>query len=425
MSEFAKFNGKIGPANLLSLVRNTAPFLFERAFTDLLPPVKGKRLIEMGGHPMGWLNILIGAEDLEPAGNPTTEQREDYFALCIACHHATVATFIPTDVDSKIRGHLWQQREDPLALRRMFDLALQWLDWDLSRISTRATAISGVGPVSGHNGEMLGVLAGALGGFLKNGDAEYAEKAAGAIDAELKREAHEFNFVLNLPPWHPKFPPPPPVYPGANGVWSAAPEHEKDGVIDRELHLLRLSSSLTHNVGDLDQGISFWSQREIYQPYRARFHRLAHENTTPYGGTFHLAARLYKNIQSSEGHRHYPLREVRALRSAPDFLLPLGPFFDDWGFLIGSHPKLSPDDRAQALAALLSGCKKIPGQSGYYRAIAGLARALDGKLDDFARRMPASLRQELKNAEVRRHIALKQISFESGMRKRTLAVLSQ
>ena len=43
----------------------------------------------------------------------------------------------------------------------MFDLALQWLTWDISGISTRATELSGVGPVSGHNGEMLGVLAGA------------------------------------------------------------------------------------------------------------------------------------------------------------------------------------------------------------------------------------------------------------------------
>src|SRR5690242_523226 len=133
MQEFPQFNGKIGPANLLSLVRNTAPFLFEKPFTSLLPDVSGKRMIEMGKHPMGWLNILIAAENLEAVKDPTTEQREDYYALCIACHHSTVATFIPTDVDSKIRGHLWQQREDPQALRRMFDLAEQWLSWDISR----------------------------------------------------------------------------------------------------------------------------------------------------------------------------------------------------------------------------------------------------------------------------------------------------
>ncbi|HYG75835.1 MAG TPA: hypothetical protein VEK08_12595 [Planctomycetota bacterium] len=388
MSEFAQFNGMIGPENLIGLVRNTAPFLF----TLKRPLPSTQRLILMGADPLGFVDILQNAGLLQASDNPTTGQREDYFALCIAAHHATVATFIPTDVDAKIRGTLWQQREDPMALRRMFDLALQWLKWDISGISTRATELSGVGPVSGHNGEMLGVLAGALGGFLKIGDSEYAQKAADAIDEELKREAHEFRFVM-----------------GRKG---------------REIDLLKLSSSLTHNCGDLDQGISFWSNRDIYEPYRARFHRLAHENTSPYDGTFQIAAKLYRKIMSSEGHRHYPLRAVRALRTSPDFLLPLGPFLDDWGTTLARHGKLTTDDKAEVLGALLSGCKKIKGQLGYYRAISGFFNALSAKqLEEIIRRMPASLRQETKDPEIRRHIALQKISFESGMRKRCLAEL--
>jgi hypothetical protein len=395
VEEFPQFNGTIGPGNLLSLVRNTAPFIFEPGFA----PANPKSKIE--NPKWKWFDILNNAESLEPTSNPNTEQRERYFAICLACHHATVATFIPTDVDSKIRGHLWQQREDPLALRRMFELVVEALTWDISKISRRATERSGVGPVSGHNGEMLGVLAGALGAFLKTGDAEYAEKAATAIDNELNREAHEFRYVMDK-----------------------VRTHGRDAhatVI--ELDLLRLSSSLTHNVGDLDQGISFWSNRDIYAPSRKRFHRLAHENTEPYGGTFQLAARLYKQIMSAEGHRHYPLREVKALRSSADFLLPLGPFFDDWGALIGSHPKLNTDDRAQTLAALLSGCKKIPNQVGYFRAISGMVEAIGGNLEPIVKRMPASLRNEMKSAEIRKHIALRKVSFESGMRKRCLSGL--
>jgi hypothetical protein len=393
----AQFNGKIGPGNLLGLVTNTAPFIFEPGFVPESSPLPARngavRPIEMAAHPYGWLEILLNATSIEAAHNPTTEQREDYFALCLACHHATVATFVPTDVDAKIRGQLWQQREDPQALRRMFEFVLHAMKWDISRISTRATELSGVGPVSGHNGEMLGVLAGALGGFLKSGDGEFADKAAVAIDAELQREAHEFLFVLER------------VNAGAA----------------LELDLLRLAISLTHNAGDLDQGISFWSGRDIYAPHRARFHRLAHENTEGYGRAFHIAAHLYKRILSSEGHRHYPLREVRALRSSPEFLLPLGPFFDDWGALLGSHPKLSVDDRAEALAALLSGCRKIANQLGYFRAVAGMTGALGGKLDKVVKRMPASLRNELKESEVRKHMAVRKISFESGMRKRCRA----
>ena len=399
LNTLAQFNGKIGPGNLLGLVRNTAPFIFEADFVpgDSPLPVRvaKTRPIEMAAHPYGWLEILSNVELIEAAENPTTEQREDYFALCLACHHATVATFIPTDVDSKIRGHLWQQREDPEALRRMFDFVVHAMMWDISRVSTRATALSGVGPVSGHNGEMLGALAGALGAFLKNGDAEYSEKAAAAVEAELRREAGEFLFVL---------------------------ERVKAGE-PLELDLLRLAASLTHNAGDLDQGISFWSSRDIYAPYRARFHRLAHENTAAYDHAFQIAAHLYKRILSAEGHRHYPLRDVRALRSSRDFLLPLGPCFDDWGAMLGSHPKLTSDDRSEALAALLSGCRRIPNQVGYFRAISGMAGALGGSLDAIARRMPASLRNELKDSEVRKHIALRKISFESGLRKRCRAEL--
>src|ERR1700741_3043629 len=101
----------------------------------------------------------------------------------------------------------------------MLDVSLHAMKWDISKISTRATALSGVGPVSGHNGEMLGVLGGALGTFLKIGDAEYAEKTAGAIYTEFQREAHEFRHVLEMK--------------------------------DREIDLLRLASSLTHNCGDM------------------------------------------------------------------------------------------------------------------------------------------------------------------------------
>lgn len=390
MTQFPQFNGTIGPGNLLSLVRNTAPFLFDPAFGFPEPKASG-RLIEIGGHPYGWLDILRAADNLPATPNPSSEEREDYFALCLACHHATVATFIPTDVDGKIRGVLWQQRMDPECRRRMFDLVLHAQTWDLSRISTRTTELSGVGPVSGHNGEYLGVMAGALGTFVKNEDAEYAQKAVDAIDAELKREAHEFEFALKLP--------------------------------GQEIELLRLAMSLTHNCGDLDQGISFWTQNPIYSPYRPLFARLAHENTTPYGGTFQIAARLYKNMLSSEGHRHYPLREVRCLRSSPDFLLPLGPFFDSWGERIATHPSLSLDDRAEVLSALLAGCKKIKGQVGYFRAISGFAHGA-GSLEKFAARMPNSISKELKDPEIKRQVGLSKVSFESSMRKRALQVLS-
>ncbi|WP_310394973.1 hypothetical protein [Hymenobacter sp.] len=390
MTQLLPFNGTIGPGNLLGLVRNTAPFLFDPAYEFPEPRAQG-RLIALGGHPYGWLDILRAADALPATPSPSAEEREDYFALCLAAHHATVATFVPTDVDSKIRGGLWQPRLDPASRRRMLDLGLHALTWDLTRLSTRTTELAGVGPVSGHNGEILGVLAGALGSFVRHGDDEYAQKAADAIEAELRREAHEFNFALRQP--------------------------------GQEIKVLRLAMSLTHNCGDLDQGIAFWTPDAANDANRARFARLAHDNAAPYGGTYQVAARLYKRLLAAEGHRHYPLRDVRCLRQSPDFLLPLGPFFDEWGEGIAAHPALSLADRAEILAALLAGCKKIPGQVGYFRAVSGLARGVGG-LEKFAALLPASIRQELKNPEVKRHVGLSRASFEASIRKRARQVLA-
>lgn len=385
------FKDMIGPRNLVGLIKNTAPFLFEGAFAEGVSAPTEERLAELSGGPLGFLSIIHNAERLRETAEPSPEEHLDYFALCLAAHHATVATFVPTDVDTKIRGILWTTRDKEL-LRRMFAVALDAYAWDVKPISTRWTDRSGVGPVSGHNGEMLGVLAGALGAFLREGDTEYAEAAADAIQKELERELHEFYYVLK----------------------------ERN----QEIEILRLSMSIIHNLGDLDQGISFWKNGPQYAPFKARFGRIAHENTAVFGGRFNLPAALYKKIMSSEGHRHYPLRGVKGLRRSPELLLPLGPFFDPWGETIGAHEALTIEDRAEVVTALVTGCKKIKGQLGYFRALAGFFRTLRGRVEALTEQMPASARNDLKDPEIRRHIAMPQVSFESTLRKQTQAIVS-
>jgi len=375
----------IAPDNLLGLVKNTAPFLEPRIQSQARH--SSPRLIELGASPLGYLEVLANGTDLASRELTDVEMNEDYFAFCLACHHATVATFVPTDVDAKIRGLLWRHR-DKESLRRMFDFTLRALNWSIEGISTRATELARVGPVSGHNGEQLSVLAGALGAFLGTGDAEYVERASDAIDGELQREATEFHFALS--------------HKGC------------------ELDALRLSASLTHNAGDLDQGISFWKGSAAHDSARQRFGRLAHENTTPYEGTYQHAARIYKKAMACEGHRHYPLRQVKSLRQSPDLLLPLGPFLDDWGAMVAVHSSLTLQDRADVLAALIHGCRTIAGQRGYYRALHGMVSALGGNLERVIQLTPNRTRAEWKDAEIRKQVAVARISFESMMKKMLL-----
>jgi hypothetical protein len=387
------FRDMIGPKNLLTLVHNTADFLFQdlRESPPLPSPGPGA-LANRAAPSLGFIDILRGAETFPWTGHSETAVFVDYFALCLSAHHATVATFVPTDVDSKIRGTLWLTAPSNAARREMFEVVRHSLGWDTGCLSTRCNEHSGVGPVSGHNGEQLGVLAGSLGTFCADGDMEYAAMAADAIEAELERESQEFLFVARQ-----------------RGM---------------EIQALQLAASLTHNTGDLNQGIGYWREVPAEAPYRERFEDFTKKRLGAYGGAFEVAAALYRAILSPEGHRHYPLRGVPALRKSRQLLLPLGPFLDDWGSMLGSTKLLNEVERAEVLAALLSGCKKIAGQQGYYRALAGMIDSLGGSLERVARHMPNSIRGLLKDSEIRKKIDMRRISFESQMKKRAQEILS-
>lgn len=373
----------IQPEPLRALVWNTAPFLEDRRFT---PPPGAWDALAPG--PEGFLAILFASDRTLP--EEPEQALPAYFALCLAAHWATVATYAPTDVDSKIRGLLWRETKDPAMIARLSELAFVMHEWSLKGISRRWDTVHGSKPVSGHDGEWISVIVGALGRAMEYGDQPTMDKLATALDEELEREAQAFRLALAEP-----------------GL---------------ELLTLRLAMSITHNVGDLDQGIGYWESKRLAEPYKARFARLAHENRNAYQGTFQIAARLYRDAMATEGHRHYPLREARQLRTSADLLLPLGPFFDDWGALVARHPALDGDGRPAVLEALVTGCKKVANQQGYYRALAGWREADPGGFDRCAREISNSAQKLLRDAHLRQLMAVPRASFESMMKKKVLAV---
>lgn len=388
------WHGWVAPQTLVSQVRNTAPFLFRcdaKPESRSLPEILHNDLdapFEPGLKPStAFLDILYAAEVIDwsmPGGDP---QLIDYFTLCLACHHASVATFVPTDVDTKIRGLIWRRTRDREVLRRMAHIGLASARWNLSGVSRRTTEIAAFGPVSGHDGEWLSVIAGAHGRFLQLGDGEWAERTGDAIDAELRRQLAAFETALST-----------------RGA---------------ELDTLRLSTSITHNLGDLDQGISFWEGRSapgVAESLR-HFHRLAHENKAAYEGGFQVPAGFYKKALASEGHRHYPLRAVRPLRQSADLLLPLGPYLDDWGATLMRFPNFSHQDRAEVIDALVRGCRKIAGQQGYFRALAGMISANHHLFEESCAYLPAASKKDLRSPDIRRLTAIPQSSFESRLKK--------
>ena len=356
----------ISPETLVAQVQSTAPFLEAR-----LPAAEPGRLIELGESTDGFLRILSNWRNMLREGLTTDEQLQDYFALCLACHHATVATFVPTDVDTKIRGILWRESRDREVLRGMLRLALASRAWSEDGISVRS-----VRGVSGHNGEHWSAIAGGLGRLAELGDTASAEEAEAAIETEIDREQAVFDEAA--------------AEPGA------------------ELDLLRLAMTLAHNRGDLKQGMSFWKKTAATAPLMAHLSER---------GRFEAAVRIYQQTGlASEGHRHYPLRPVKALRRSAATLLPLSPFLDDWGSRVAQL-----EESHEVLSALVMGCKKVPGQQGYYRAIAGMQAASSSAFERAASKMPNSAQSLFKGAEMRKLISVSHISFESMMRKRARA----
>lgn len=359
----------IGPETLISQVRGTAPFLEAR-----LPARERGRLVALGDSPDGFLRVLASWQNMLAPGILPEEQLQDYFAFCLACHHATVATFVPTDVDTKIRGIVWRESRDPAVLRPMLQFALASRGWTEDGISVRA-----VRGVSGHNGEQWSAIAAGLGHLLELGDRVSADEALAAIESEIDREQAVFDAV--------------------------AAER------DAELDLLRLSMTLAHNRGDLTQGMGFWKKTPVTAPV------MEHLSAR---GRFELAVRMYQHTGlSAEGHRHYPLRPVKALRRSAATLLPLCPFLDDWGGVVGQL-----EESHEVLAALVTGCQKVQGQQGYYRAIAGMRAASSGAFDRAAARMPNAAQRLLRDAGLRKLIDVPRVSFESMMRKRARAALT-
>ncbi len=379
--------GFVAPQTLLNEVHNTAPWLpppGAEPSGDVLSRARG---------PLGFLNILAGFRLEGAAAQALKNDRTlDYFGLCLACHHATVATFVPTDVDTKIRGLLWRLIKDPAQLDPMIELTESFCSWDVPSVSRRTVSVPGLGVFAGHHGERLSVLVAALGRAIHLGRPDVTERVRSHIGAELTRESKGLAALLSG---------------------------------NDELDVLRMAAVMTHNAGDIDQSISFWPQSTAHTAAADDIRRLAHENVRPWGGGFALAALIYKATLAPEGHRNYPLRPIRCLRLSFDFLIETAPFLDDWGGRIARDVRLRESDRSEVLEALVIGCRKIEGQRGYQRAIAGMIQGLESGVDAIVSKMSARARSEFKNADLRKAVAVPQVSFESSMKSMLRKVLTR
>ena len=327
----------IAPDLLVSQVRNTMPYLFDSGF-DSTP-----------------LGMTRAARVILPHSTGVIPELShfDYFSLCLSAHFLTVGTPVPTDVDNQIRKKLWSPSVPLETALEMAHLVLDSRRWPHELFSPRyQRGAQGTEfereSVSGHLGEWFTVAAGAY-AALGQYPAPEAQEVKTRILAEITDEVKRHGDIFA-------------------SLWKAG-----DGI-----GCLVASASLAHNLGDLDRVIDQW-ELTAEDPLRKAHYKLGalpfdSNGKLRHSGRLWAAGELYKSpidagSMAAENHRHFPLRKPRVLRTRPEFRLPNGPFYDDWGDLIWNALVPGSEERAEVLEALVEGWKRLPGSVGYGRAL--------------------------------------------------------
>jgi hypothetical protein len=322
------------------------------------------------------------AEALVPCGRE--ERGLSYFRLLLAAHFATVATFVPTDVDARIRHHAWVAMESAPEVAEACAVVDEVARWDATWVSARTVEDAGGRPISGHDGEWLGVRAGALGRAAVLGARDLIDRLVADLDAELEREARAFDQAFG-----------------------------SDGLAER---VLSLATILAHNLGDLSRVVEAWPRHPELATVRTRYARLGHPDTQASPSSFVTAGILNKALMAPENHRFLPLRKARALRASRAHLLPIGPWFDAWG----EHVARSFEEReaAEVATALLEIHVSSPDQQGCLRALAGMHRATRGGIEALVHLLPARLRKEAVRGRVREAFDVTPEHFRARIERR-------
>lgn len=316
-------------------------------------------------------------QDLDGAARAHTEDPPGpgYFRALLAAHFCTVATFVPTDVDARIRHHTFVPlSEDDLS--RACDVIDEAAVWDVALVSARI--VSGL---SGHDGEWLAVRAGALGRALTLGAHGLVSRLAACIDEELSRE-HRILESLSR---------------------------------DDAIEWLRAVTTVAHNLGNLSRVVEAWPDKPEHAALRIQYTRLGHAPSPRFGDAFSRAGAANKAVMADENHRFLALRKPRGLRLSRDLLLPIGPFFDGWGRTVATHSALDERDRAEVVTALLAIHLAKPSSRGCLRALAGIDASTPRGLVSFEQLLPARMRKLLSSGPVRDAVKTREEVFLARM----------
>jgi hypothetical protein len=341
----------ISPNILLKNVENTAPFLFQGE-------------IETSGPNRAYLaKLIFYKKNLKALAHIDLTE---YFNLCLAAHWTTAGTFVPTDVDNQIREGLWRHETVGAHIQKMAKLTIESWQWDYEQVTNRKTYNPARGQVmSTHEGTWLSVAIGAYNALIKNKFPKLAQDIADVILAEIDKEE---KLLIEL-------------------------REKRD-----HINFLRSTALMAHNFGDLDRVMDQW-QMSPDDPFHQRIYKLGHKLNENYSPILVYAGQVNKAFLANENHRHMSMRQPRGIRKSYKFLIPVGPFMDDWGEILGESQLLTPVEKIEIIAAFHDGYTRQDLAFGYIRAYRGLIGALPLGLESLERDLPFDFYQTLKKSK--------------------------
>ena len=360
----------IAPNLLLKDVEVTAPFLF-----------KGELNLE--GKQREYLAKLVFYKKNLNALKYIS--LTEYFYICMSAHWATAGTFVPTNVDNQIREGLWKHKEIGAHIEKMARITIDSWNWDYEQVTNRKSYNPDNGQMmSTHEGTWLSVAIGAYNALVKNKREALAKEVADVILAEIEKEE---KLLTEL-------------------------REKRD-----HINFLRSTALMAHNFGDLDRVIDQWQMTED-DPFRKRIYKLGHKVNENYSPVLAYAGQVNKTFLSVENHRHMSMRQARSLRRSNSYLIPVGPFMDEWGRILGESTDLSREEKGEIVICLFEGFKRQDQAYGYARAFRGLREALPEGLDTLSQDIAFDVVAEIKKSRFSSIADMSQEEFEGEFKRK-------
>lgn len=340
----------IAPNILLQHVENTAPFIF-----------KGELNTE--GKERAFLSKLcFYKKNLKALQSINLAE---YFHICLAAHWSTAGTFVPTNVDNQIREGLWRHKDSLKFLDIMTKLTLDSWKWDYSQVTNRKS----VNPltqevISTHEGTWLSVAIGAYCALKKYHRHDLSLEVANLIMKEIEKER---NLLLEL-------------------------QNQRSHIA-----FIRTAPLVAHNLGDLDRVMVQWNMHET-DDFCKSIYKLGHIIKKPEYKIFVFNGEVNKAFTSKENHRHMAMRKPKCIRKSKQFLIPVGPFMDDWGQVMAKSTLLNIEEKAEIISALYDGFVREVEAFGYARAFRGFYEYFDKDLSLIEQYIPFNLLAEMKKS---------------------------